>query len=245
MRTSDSGGFGLRPKRLPRRARHEAGVGDRNNFQARGDATAFRSELERSRRYGRAFALLAIRTRWPSGDGFVRSWVYSDGGLRAAVSDHLEMVKRLLRAIDDAWRDGDFVYVLLPESDHAVASGFLARLERERPGLVSTGQVSLAIFPTDGVTSGALLNKLHGGQPPALPTAGGAPQSVGLKGSGHEDGERELLDALLPAAADVRSVLGYDHAVKDEREVVRTEAGSSVSSVAEGARAGGGRLSHR
>jgi hypothetical protein len=106
-------------------------------------------ELERSRRHGRRFTLL--RTT-PTG---------SAGG-------HLPALRTKLRAIDLAWAEDGCLFVLLPEATRTFADGLVQRLQAELPDAVPATGVATAVFPDDGVTSGALLATLDLPREPAV-----------------------------------------------------------------------------
>ena len=96
-----------------------------------------RREMARARRFGRSFALVRIG-RLP----------------RPGFASHL-------RTVDYAWAADGGTYVLLPEADREAAEGFVGRIRREVPDLVAGSAVSVAAFPDDGLTSGALLQALR------------------------------------------------------------------------------------
>jgi hypothetical protein len=112
----------------------------------------FRRELDRSRRHRRSFALISLPfqetpTLWesddPNGDGI-------------AVTT-LRLLGTALRITDAAWIQGDEILVLLPESDRATAEAFLARARAAAPDRFGD-RAGIALFPDDGITSGALLD---------------------------------------------------------------------------------------
>lgn len=94
---------------------------------------AVERELDRSRRYGRGFALLAL----PS-------------------ADQPEAVTAELRSLDVAWQERGLLYVLLPESGRDAAAALLGRLAAIAPALATREHAGIAVFPEDGLTSGAL-----------------------------------------------------------------------------------------
>lgn len=110
---------------------------------------AFRRELDRARRHRRAFALVRLSVgdvpleagSGPLGDGI------------AATT--LRLLGTSLRITDSAWVQGDAVMVLLPESDRATAAAFLQRARQVAPGRFAQ-RAGIALFPDDGLTSGAL-----------------------------------------------------------------------------------------
>jgi hypothetical protein len=110
-------------------------------------------ELNRSRRFEHPFFVVRIPC-WSAGEErWNRSYELAD------------VLGFLVRSVDRVWADGSDVYLLLPECGREKGMGMLARLsdplaellsERERAG------ISYAAFPDDGLTSGALLDALHG-----------------------------------------------------------------------------------
>jgi hypothetical protein len=121
-----------------------------------GPAQELQLELERSRRFGHPFALVGIwcrpnqRERWT----FLREVAGSLDGL--------------VRRVDRVWIQGSGVYVLLPECDRTKLEATLARWRDPVARLLgedARAQMSSAVFPDDGLTSGALLDALaRGGQ---------------------------------------------------------------------------------
>ena len=110
-------------------------------------------ELERSRRHGRRFTLVQAK-------------------LPGDAPDHLPALRARLRAIDLAWAEDGRLLVLLPEATRTFADGLVQRLKVEMPGAFSPAGVSTAVFPDDGVTSGALLAALDAeAEPVAQPTS--------------------------------------------------------------------------
>jgi hypothetical protein len=115
-----------------------------------------RRELNRSRRYERCFTLIRIalpaetdrRRRFRDRSG-------PNGSLRAVAS--------LVRSVDGVWTDETDVYLLLPECDRTTGERTLGRIENSLAGVLPAGSaITVASFPQDGRTSGALLNALHG-----------------------------------------------------------------------------------
>ncbi len=101
-----------------------------------------RREIARCRRYERTFALVRIdRIVGPALDSQVRS-------------------------IDRTWTTGGATYVLLPEADRDAGESFVARLRREAAASVDGARMTVASFPDEGLTSGALLEVLRGGGAP-------------------------------------------------------------------------------
>ena len=126
---------------------------------ARAGWAEFRRELRRSRRSGRPMTLL--RTR---------SAVTAEA---AGTVDDLELRSRgfhdHLRLVDRTWVDDGSVYILLPETSRAAADSLVSRLVTVAPELLP-GDVRLATFPDDGLTSGALISAVHGASLSEVPT---------------------------------------------------------------------------
>ena len=114
---------------------------------------ALRRELDRARRHRRSFALLRM-TMAPG--AAPSSSTRSDD----VENKTLALVGASLRLTDRAWRDGMDVIVLLPEAGRITAADLAARLERLAPGRFASA-VGIAVFPEDGLTSGALVDALH------------------------------------------------------------------------------------
>jgi hypothetical protein len=109
-------------------------------------------ELSRSRRFGHSFALVRIPCRFPQG-----GW-----SLRRELANALSS---LVRRVDRVWSEGTSVYLLLPECNRTMVEAMLARIGEPLSKLLSEedrAAVSAAVFPDDGVTSGALFNALNG-----------------------------------------------------------------------------------
>lgn len=109
---------------------------------------SFRRELDRSRRFGRPFVLVRIPAHdedRPNGS--------SDGSLA--------MLPLMLRSIDHVWAMDGSMYLLLPESNGDVARDVLARLRSAMPDVLPEEGVEIALFPDDGLTTGALLANLR------------------------------------------------------------------------------------
>jgi hypothetical protein len=108
-------------------------------------------ELDRSRRFGHHFGLICISSR----RGIESRW----GSFR----DLALGVRSLLRRVDRVWIDGTGVYLLLPECDRTMVEAFLERLREPLSRLLvenERSEISSAVFPEDGLTSGALISAL-------------------------------------------------------------------------------------
>jgi hypothetical protein len=126
---------------------------------ARAGWAEFRRELRRSRRSGRPMTLL--RTR--SAVTLEAAQEVDDLDLRSrGLHDHL-------RLVDRTWVDDGSVYILLPETSRAAADSLVSRLVTIAPELLP-GEVRLATFPDDGLTSGALISAVHGASLSEVPT---------------------------------------------------------------------------
>jgi hypothetical protein len=118
---------------------------------------AFRAELDRARRHRRTFAMARLELADPAVDRAAEG-PSGDGIARATI----ELIGASLRITDRAWlEDGDAV-ILLPESDRATAEAFAERVSTAAPGRF-TARTAFAVFPDDGLTSGALLDALERG----------------------------------------------------------------------------------
>ena len=74
-----------------------------------------------------------------------------------------------LRLVDRTWVDDGAVYILLPETSRTGADSLLSRLSTVAPELLP-GDVRVATFPDDGLTSGALISAVHGASLSEVPT---------------------------------------------------------------------------
>ena len=123
---------------------------------AAGGWAEFHRELARARRFDRPFALVRLaNAHAPAPDGLV---TVRDGVAAGA------------RRTDRAWIDGDDVLVLLPESSPTTAARFIERVVTGRTDIALVP--TLAAFPDDGITSGALIAVAYGGA--VVPTPIGA-----------------------------------------------------------------------
>lgn len=117
---------------------------------------AFRTELDRARRHRRTFALARLGLAEDAGIGTGSTGA---SGIDLAT---LDVVGSSLRITDHAWLEDGDVIVLLPESDRETAEAFAERVHAAAPDRF-TGRTSFAVFPDDGLTSGALLDALERG----------------------------------------------------------------------------------
>lgn len=134
--------------------------------------SALHSELARSRRHERQFALIGIPADvWssPSADLTERTAL----GLSVAASLHA-----VLRTPDRAWLDGSSLHVLLTDCDRSQAEAFLQRARSRMPQLFPVDRVKLAVFPDHGITVGALLAVLQQADPEQNAEGQRAPEGV-------------------------------------------------------------------
>jgi hypothetical protein len=115
-----------------------------------------RTELARSRRHDRSFALIGIPDEvwFPPSSGTAER----DDVALAVAAD----IQRFLRRPDRAWVDGSRLYIVLTDSDRERGLAFLARVRVAMPELFGDDRVRLVVFPDDGITSDALLAGLDG-----------------------------------------------------------------------------------
>lgn len=114
-----------------------------------------RTELARSRRHDRRFAVVGIPADlWSPSTAADAENV--ERGLDAAAA-----VQGLVRRPDRAWVDGSLVHVLLTDCDRQQGLAFLARARTAMPQLFADERVRLVVFPDDGITSAALLAGLE------------------------------------------------------------------------------------
>ena len=110
-------------------------------------------ELDRGRRYGHHFGLVRISCpRRVDRQSFARELAHS--------------LAVLLRRVDRVWIDNGAVYMLLPECDRTKVEAMLDRIYEPLHALLGEGVTDLitsAVFPEDGLTSGALAATLEKG----------------------------------------------------------------------------------
>jgi hypothetical protein len=119
-------------------------------------AEAFRAELDRARRHRRSFAMARLELVHPPAD------VIRDPDGDGIDSATIALIGASLRITDRAWLDDGDAIILLPESDRATAEAFAERVRKAAPGRFGS-RIGLAVFPDDGMTSGALLDALERG----------------------------------------------------------------------------------
>lgn len=118
----------------------------------------FRRELDRARRHRRPFALirLGLHPERTGGEPVAPASGWPIDGNNGQI----RVIGELLRITDRAWHDGDGVMILQPETDRASAEAFAGRLRSSVADGPAT-RISIAVFPDDGLTSGALIDSLN------------------------------------------------------------------------------------
>lgn len=114
-----------------------------------------RTELARSRRHDRRFAIVGIpEAVWspPSAEPPVKAQL----GL-----DIAESVQAQVRRPDRAWVDDAMLHLLLTDCDQTQGRAFLERARAAMPHVFADDRVNLVIFPDDGITLGALVAALR------------------------------------------------------------------------------------
>ena len=156
-RTRRSGRLGRIVRPIKRRA-GDRRFGSELVSPAWGPSDEFDLELDRSRRFGRQFALVCVLSRRGLEDRWTSARELAYG------------LNSLIRRVDRVWIDGFHVYVLLPECDRTMVEAMLARVREPMDKLLGErgdSEVSFAVFPEDGLTSGALYAALSADQGPS------------------------------------------------------------------------------
>jgi hypothetical protein len=140
-------------------------------------------ELNRCRRFGRSFVLMRMtvsrrderrRLHWPHRH-------------RVAVPDGY-FVRDLFRRIDSVWQRKQSFAIVLTECDRTKAARVVERVRDKLAAQSFETEFALAVFPEDGLTSGALMKAVA--------------RRSGAKDRGSQGRESSLADALggrLPA----------------------------------------------
>jgi hypothetical protein len=127
-------------------------------------------ELDRSRRHECEFVLARLQPSTPGASN-----VASSAGLLPWPT-RMGRLAGYLRSSDRTWQDADGqIYILLPETGRKAGLALLARINGTAPDLVPLDGLSIATFPQDGPTSGALLAAL-GKRPQRAGDSGASPQ---------------------------------------------------------------------
>ncbi|HEX2505095.1 MAG TPA: hypothetical protein VHK22_02705 [Gaiellaceae bacterium] len=118
-----------------------------------------------------------------------------------------ESVRGLFRRIDSVWQHKHGYAVLLAECDRSKAARVVERIQEALAARNYEAQFALAVFPEDGLTTGALLRAV-------------AQRSEAIERSGRRSGEAALTDALLgrlsAEGVPARSPRGSDQAAGQE-----------------------------
>jgi hypothetical protein len=115
-----------------------------------------RTELARSRRHDRRFALVGVP------EGVWAAATDDDDDKVERGLDVAAAVQSLVRRPDRAWVDAARLHVLLTDCDRQRGLAFLERARAAMPQVFADDRVRLVVFPDDGITSGALLSSLDG-----------------------------------------------------------------------------------
>jgi hypothetical protein len=115
----------------------------------------FDLELERSRRHERPLALLRISV---STGPRARRWAPPDSA----------EIRDAVRVLDAVWVDREHVFVLMPETNREALSRAIGRILTRLPR-IDLEAMRVALYPEDGLTSGALISRLEA--PEAEPQA--------------------------------------------------------------------------
>jgi hypothetical protein len=136
-------------------------------------------ELHRCRRSGRPFVLMRMTVRAPA-QRRRPNWPLRHRG--TALPDG-ESVRALFRRIDSVWQHKRAYAVLLAECDRSKAARVVERIQEALAAQNYEAQFALAVFPEDGLTTGALLRAV-------------AQRSEAMERSGRRLGQSALPDAL-------------------------------------------------
>jgi hypothetical protein len=117
-------------------------------------------EIERSRRYRHAFALIRVAPEKASATQVPvpRSRRVGRPGRRRhdALDELAAALRACVRTGDVAWSEGSALYVLLPETDAAGADAVVERFRRAVRTVAEDADVRVASFPEQGLTDHAL-----------------------------------------------------------------------------------------
>jgi hypothetical protein len=110
---------------------------------------ALRLEIDRSRRYRHSVTLVRVVPR-----------ALRDSPRRRGAGDPfapvVDALRACLRAGDSVWREGDAIFLVLPETERAAAGALLARIRGCEPALLADAEMRAAAFPEDGLTCHAI-----------------------------------------------------------------------------------------
>jgi hypothetical protein len=155
-----------------RRGRRGAPAGHRDPWDA------LRLEIDRSRRYRHPVTLVRVAPR-------VARDARRRHGARDPLAPVVDAVRACLRGGDSVWREGDAIFLVLPETERSSADALLARIRGCAPSLLADADMRAAGFPEDGLTCHAVRAAVlapppaHARRPiPAMPRAGHAQESL-------------------------------------------------------------------
>jgi hypothetical protein len=106
---------------------------------------ALRLEIDRSRRYRHSVTLVRVVPR------AVRD-APRRRGARDPLAAVVAAVRACMRAGDSVWRQGDAIFLVLPETEGGGAGALLARIRSCAPALLADADMRAAAFPEDGLT---------------------------------------------------------------------------------------------
>lgn len=135
-------------------------------------------ELERARRFGHALTLVRVPGAGPESESFVR---------------HPSARTGLARRIDQAWIEGDDLYLTLYDTG---AHGAALVIDRLRSFGIASDDTQIAVFPESALTAGELRRQVN------VAAANGEVPFTGVSiDSTHEHGRPRVVADLPPTAA--------------------------------------------
>ena len=139
---------------------------------------ALRLEIDRSRRYRHSVTLVRVVPR-------VARDARRRHGARDPLAAVVAAVRACLRGGDSVWREGDAIFLVLPETERGSADALLARIRGCAPALLADAEMRAAAFPEHGLTCHAVRAAVlapppaHARRPIAgMPRAGHAQESL-------------------------------------------------------------------
>lgn len=135
-------------------------------------------ELERARRFGHALTLVRVPGAGPESESFVR---------------HPSSRTGLARRIDQAWIEGDDLYLTLYDT---AAPGAALVIDRLRAFGIASDHTQVAVFPESALTAGELRRQVN-----VVATNGTVPFTGVSVESTHERGHPRVVADLPPTAS--------------------------------------------
>jgi hypothetical protein len=139
---------------------------------------ALRLEIDRSRRYRHPVTLVRVVPH-------VAREARRRHGARDPLAAAVDAVRACLRGGDSVWREGDALFLVLPETECGSAAALLARIRGCAPALLGDADMRAAAFPEHGLTCHAVRAAVLGPPPiharrpvAAMPRAGHAQESL-------------------------------------------------------------------